>query len=113
MSGRFGGRRTAARASRRKSVTPVIRRFRRGSARSASACEGDAMTTETAPSTTGAARGLELAEHVLDLVGRRAADAEVEVTVRQGHEALTRFATGFIHQNVASDVNHVLIRVAL
>ena len=42
-----------------------------------------------------------------------AADAEVEVTVRQGSEALTRFATGFIHQNVASEVNHVLIRVAL
>jgi predicted Zn-dependent protease len=35
------------------------------------------------------------------------------VTVRRGHEALTRFATSFIHQNVASDVNHVLLRVAV
>jgi len=56
---------------------------------------------------------LELADHVVDLVRSRTADAEVEVTVRQGTEALTRFATGFIHQNVASEVNHVLIRVAL
>lgn len=57
--------------------------------------------------------GQELADHVISLVRERAADAEVEVTVRQGTEALTRFATGFIHQNVASDVNHVVIRVAL
>ncbi len=63
--------------------------------------------------TTEAARGLELAEHTLDLVRRRAGDAEVEVTVRRGEEALTRFATNFIHQNVTSEINHVLIRVAL
>ncbi len=56
---------------------------------------------------------LELADRVVGLVRARAADAEAEVTVRQGSEALTRFATGFIHQNVASEVNHVLIRVAL
>jgi predicted Zn-dependent protease len=68
------------------------------------------MTIET---TTQTARGLELAEHTLELVRRRAADAEVEVTVRRGEEALTRFANGFIHQNVASEINHVLIRVAL
>ncbi|HET7473808.1 MAG TPA: TldD/PmbA family protein [Candidatus Limnocylindrales bacterium] len=68
------------------------------------------MTIET---TTEAARGLELAEHTLELVRQRAGDAEVEVTVRRGEEALTRFATGFIHQNVASEINHVLIRVAL
>jgi predicted Zn-dependent protease len=67
-------------------------------------------TTERSTDSTA---GLELADHVVDLVRRRAADAEVEVTVRQGTEALTRFATGFIPQNVASDVNHVLIRVAL
>jgi predicted Zn-dependent protease len=66
------------------------------------------MTTET-----DSATALELADHVVSLVRRRAADAEVEVTVRQGMDALTRFATGFIHQNVASEVNHVLIRVAL
>jgi predicted Zn-dependent protease len=58
-------------------------------------------------------RALELADRVVHLAHARAADAEVEVTVRQGSEALTRFATGFIHQNVASEVNHVLIRVAL
>ena len=57
--------------------------------------------------------GLDLAEHVLELVAARAADAEVEVTVRQGTEALTRFANGFIHQNVASEVNHVLVRIAV
>jgi predicted Zn-dependent protease len=76
-------------------------------------------TTERAPATTtpasaaAAARALETAERAIALVGARAADAEVEVTVRQGTEALTRFATSFIHQNVASEVNHVLIRVAL
>ena len=59
------------------------------------------------------ARALALAEHTVDLVHARARDAEVEVTVRQGTDALTRFATGFIHQNVASEVNHVLIRVAV
>jgi predicted Zn-dependent protease len=61
----------------------------------------------------GPSRGLELAEHVLDLVRLSSADAEVEVTVRRGTEALTRFANSFIHQNVATEVNHVLLRVAL
>jgi predicted Zn-dependent protease len=72
-------------------------------------------TTERSAMPTDAAadRALETAERALRLARTRAADAEVEVTVRQGHEALTRFATGFIHQNVASEVNHVLIRVAL
>jgi predicted Zn-dependent protease len=60
-----------------------------------------------------AARGLELADHVVDLVRARARDAEIEVTVRRGTDALTRFATGFIHQNVASELNHVVIRAAL
>lgn len=67
-------------------------------------------TTERLSDTTPA---LELADRIVRLVRSRAADAEVEVTVRQGLDALTRFATGFIHQNVASEVNHVLIRVAL
>jgi len=61
----------------------------------------------------GSARALELADHVVSLVRVRAGDAEVEVTVRQGSDALTRFATSFIHQNVASEINHVLIRVAV
>ena len=71
------------------------------------------MTTADAATTGSAARAIETAERTLDLVRARAAGAEAEVTVRQGTEALTRFATSFIHQNVASDVNHVLIRVAL
>jgi predicted Zn-dependent protease len=73
------------------------------------------MTTTawTTPATTDPASALELADHVVSLARARARDAEVEVTVRQGSEALTRFATGFIHQNVASEVNHVLIRIAL
>jgi predicted Zn-dependent protease len=54
-----------------------------------------------------------VAERVLDLVRERAGSAEVEVTVRQGVENLTRFATSFIHQNVAADVSHVLLRIAL
>jgi len=74
------------------------------------------MTTTRRPPNDAAdagSRGLELAEHVLDLVVRRTADAEVEVTVRRGTEALTRFANSFIHQNVATEVNHVLLRIAL
>jgi predicted Zn-dependent protease len=53
------------------------------------------------------------AERLLDLVGRKATGAEAEVTVRTGTDALTRFANGFIHQNVAEDVSHVLLRIAL
>ena len=68
------------------------------------------MTTTERPTTE---HGLELAEHALALVRARARDAEVEVTVRQGTDALTRFATGFIHQNVAAELNHLVIRVAL
>jgi predicted Zn-dependent protease len=49
-------------------------------------------------------------ERVLALVGT---DAEAEVTVSAGSEALTRFATSFIHQNVADDARVVRLRVAL
>ncbi|HEY3163022.1 MAG TPA: TldD/PmbA family protein [Candidatus Limnocylindrales bacterium] len=73
-------------------------------------------TTERAMTTSGSTdptAALELADRVVGLARARAGDAEVEVTVRQGTEGLTRFATGFIHQNVASEINHVLIRVAL
>jgi predicted Zn-dependent protease len=55
-------------------------------------------------------RLLETCERVLALVG---ADAEAEVTVSAGTEALTRFATSFIHQNVADDARAVHLRVAL
>jgi predicted Zn-dependent protease len=70
------------------------------------------MTT-TERQRTDTASGLELADRVVTMVRRVAGDAEVEVTVRQGTDALTRFATSFIHQNVATEINHVLIRVAL
>jgi predicted Zn-dependent protease len=71
------------------------------------------MSDVTKATDTAAERALDTAERALGLVRVRARDAEVEVTVRQGTEALTRFATSFIHQNVANDVNHVLIRVAI
>lgn len=50
---------------------------------------------------------------VLDLVRRRSTAAEAEVTARWGISALTRFATSHIHQNVAEEVSHLLLRVAL
>ncbi len=70
-------------------------------------------TVDRASSADESARALDTADRVLALARARAADAEVEVTVRQGTESLTRFATGFIHQNVSSEVNHVLVRVAI
>jgi predicted Zn-dependent protease len=53
---------------------------------------------------------LDICERVLARVGR---DAEAEVTVTVGTDALTRFATSFIHQNVADAVRRVHLRVAL
>jgi predicted Zn-dependent protease len=53
---------------------------------------------------------VETCERVLALVGT---EAEAEVTVTAGTEALTRFATSFIHQNVADDARRVHLRVAL
>jgi predicted Zn-dependent protease len=53
---------------------------------------------------------LETCDRVLRLVG---SEAEAEVTVTAGHEALTRFATSFIHQNVADDTRTVQLRVAV
>ena len=55
-------------------------------------------------------RLLDICERVLRLVG---SDAEAEVTVTGGTDALTRFATSFIHQNVADAVRRVHLRVAL
>jgi predicted Zn-dependent protease len=55
-------------------------------------------------------RLLEACERVLRLVGT---DAEAEVTVTAGTEALTRFATNFIHQNVADAAYGVHLRLAL
>ncbi len=56
---------------------------------------------------------LALAERVLALVRRRAASAEAEVNVRTGTLALTRFANGAIHQNVAEDLREVGVRIAM
>jgi predicted Zn-dependent protease len=53
---------------------------------------------------------LDTCDRVLSRVG---ADAEAEVTVASGTDALTRFATSFIHQNVADVVSRIHVRVAL
>ncbi|MGI8998739.1 MAG: TldD/PmbA family protein [Candidatus Limnocylindria bacterium] len=53
---------------------------------------------------------LSTCERVLALVGT---DAEAEVTVSVGTETLTRFATSFIHQNVADAARRIDLRVAL
>jgi len=53
------------------------------------------------------------AERALRMAHTRAAGAEVEVTVRHGTEALTRFARSFIHQNVAQETNSISVRLAL
>jgi predicted Zn-dependent protease len=55
-------------------------------------------------------RLFEICDRVLRLVGSGAA---AEVTVTVGTDALTRFATSFIHQNVADAVQRVHLRVAL
>ena len=55
-----------------------------------------------------AQRGFDLCDRVLGLVGDR---AEALVTCGQGTNALTRFANSRIHQNMASDDDHVRLRV--
>ena len=64
-------------------------------------------------SVENSAHATDAAELVLQRVRDRAAGAEAEVTIREGQEALTRFANGFVHQNVASEVHAVELRVAL
>ncbi len=79
------------------------------------------MTAETAshgggsggPAGRGPADAASIADRILDLVRARARDAEAEVTVERGTAALTRFANSFIHQNVAEETNHIVLRVAL
>lgn len=56
---------------------------------------------------------LATADQLVELVRSRAASAEVEATVTRGVSALTRFANSRIHQNVAEDLSHVALRVAL
>lgn len=53
---------------------------------------------------------MEICERVLRLVD---SGVEAEVRVSTGTEALTRFATGFIHQNVADEARQVHLRVAV
>ena len=59
------------------------------------------------------AAGAGVAARVLELVRERSAAAEAEVVVRTGTSALTRFANSFIHQNVAEELGHVALRVAV
>jgi predicted Zn-dependent protease len=54
-----------------------------------------------------------IADRVLEIVRGHSGEAEAEVTVRTGTSALTRFANGFIHQNVAETIASVRLRVAL
>jgi predicted Zn-dependent protease len=56
---------------------------------------------------------LDTADRLVDLVRNLAASAEVEVTVHAGEAALTRFANNFIHQNMAEDVQRIMLRVAI
>ena len=71
------------------------------------------MTTSDRPTSTAAEAPQSTADQVLELIRSRAASAEAEVVVSSGVSALTRFANSFIHQNVAEDRSHVLLRVAL
>jgi predicted Zn-dependent protease len=76
------------------------------------------MTTSDRPMRAGGTAGAagvppSTADQVLELVRARAASAEAEVVVTSGVSALTRFANSFIHQNVAEETSHVLLRVAL
>ena len=71
------------------------------------------MTAEAGSTKAAIVDPAATAARVLDLVAEEAATAEAEVTVRSEIDSLTRFATSFIHQNVAEDVSHVLLRIAL
>lgn len=71
------------------------------------------VTTNTDSAANRPAGLLVAADRVLQLLRDRAPDAEGEVTVRRGTEALTRFANSFIHQNVAEETSRVSLRVAL
>ena len=57
-----------------------------------------------------ARRGFDTCDRVLALVGDR---ADALVTCGQGSNALTRFANSRIHQNMASDDDHVRLRVVV
>jgi predicted Zn-dependent protease len=63
-------------------------------------------------SATDPARPAAIADQVLELVAARAPGAEAEVHVIAHSEGLTRFASSFVHQNVAEDDLRVRLRVA-
>ncbi|HSL32428.1 MAG TPA: metallopeptidase TldD-related protein, partial [Candidatus Limnocylindrales bacterium] len=70
--------------------------------------------TASEPKGPGATVALDTADRIVGLVQARAGEAaEAEATVTRGVSALTRFANSFIHQNVAEDLSHVVLRVAL
>jgi len=71
-----------------------------------------ARRSVTEPEMTTAA-ATETAARVLQRVRDRDPRADAEVVVQQGESALTRFANGFIHQNVAAEIRGVELRVAL
>jgi len=71
------------------------------------------MTETTTLTARTAADAQAIADRVVELVRSKAPDAETEVTVRGGTDALTRFANSFIHQNVAEALSHVSVRVAV
>ena len=71
------------------------------------------MTGTTTMAARSTANTQAIADRVVELVRSKAPDAETEVTVRGGTDALTRFANSFIHQNVAESVSHLLLRVAV
>ncbi|HEV8488202.1 MAG TPA: metallopeptidase TldD-related protein [Candidatus Limnocylindrales bacterium] len=71
------------------------------------------MTGTTTMTALTVADAQAVADRVVELVRSKALDAETEVTVRGGTDALTRFANSFIHQNVAESVSHLLVRVAV
>ena len=72
----------------------------------------DGRRTSTAHG-RGSGRPDAVAERVLELVRARVSGAEAEVTVERGTAALTRFANSFIHQNVAEETSHIVLRVAV
>ena len=62
---------------------------------------------------TDEAAARRVADRVIEHVRQRVPSAEAEVTVHTGIDSLTRFANGFIHQNVVEEVSHVALRLAV
>jgi predicted Zn-dependent protease len=71
------------------------------------------MTTSDRPIQGAGGAANSTVGQVLELTRSAAPSAEAEVMVRWGFSGLTRFANSFIHQNVAEELSHVFLRVAL